>query len=81
MVNKVRLKNGTDHLPFLDTIQWLPVRKKPIIEDAWEMPADFKVETLEGTLQGKEGDYLLKGVRGEMYPIKKAIFEETYDIL
>jgi len=81
MVNKVRLKDGTDYLSFLDTIQWLPVIKRPIIVDAWEMPADFEVETLEGTLQGKAGNYLLKGVQGELYPIKKAIFEESYDIL
>ena len=81
MQNKVRLKDGTDYTPFLDTILWLSVRKKPIIVDAWEMPADFEVDTLEGTHQGKAGDYLLKDIRGELYPVKKEIFEETYDIL
>ena len=27
------------------------------------------------------GDYIIKGVQGEYYPIKPDIFEQTYDIL
>lgn len=38
----------------------------------------FTVQTLEGELTGKAGDYLATGVRGEQYPIDKDIFEETY---
>lgn len=26
-----------------------------------------------------EGDYIIKGVRGEFYPCQKDIFEETYE--
>ena len=26
-----------------------------------------------------EGDYIIRGVRGEFYPCKKNIFEETYE--
>jgi hypothetical protein len=45
------------------------------------MQEPFRVETLEGTLEGKAGDYLMIGVRGEMYPCAKEIFEETYDFI
>lgn len=39
------------------------------------------IETLEGTLEAKLGDYIIKGVKGEFYPVEKSIFEETYDIV
>ena len=37
------------------------------------------VYTLEGTMTGAVGDYLIKGVRGEFYFCAKDIFEETYE--
>lgn len=39
----------------------------------------LKIETLEGTMKANVGDYIIKGVRGELYPCKKDIFEETYE--
>ena len=41
--------------------------------------ADFEVETLEGLMKGKKGDYLMRGVEGEYYPCDRAIFEKTYE--
>ncbi len=35
--------------------------------------------TLEGVMQASEGDYIIKGVKGEFYPCRKDIFEETYE--
>jgi hypothetical protein len=37
------------------------------------------VLTLEGSMTGRIGDYLIKGVRGEHYFCAKEIFEESYD--
>jgi hypothetical protein len=37
------------------------------------------VLTLEGTMTGAVGDYLIKGDRGEHYFCAKDIFEETYE--
>lgn len=37
------------------------------------------VITLEGSMFFDEGDYIIKGVRGEFYPCQKDIFEETYE--
>ena len=41
----------------------------------------FEVETLEGTMRGEIDDYLVRGVQGELYVIKKDIFEQTYDVI
>lgn len=38
------------------------------------------IYTLEGTMEAKIGDYIIKGIKGEFYPCKPDIFEETYDI-
>lgn len=37
------------------------------------------IKTLEGTMIGNIGDYIIKGVQGEYYPCKPDIFEKTYD--
>jgi len=40
---------------------------------------DFDVKTLEGTMAGRRGDYIIRGVKGELYPCKPEIFELTYE--
>lgn len=55
--------------------------KKPIPIRCVQIHEPFTVETLEGALIGKAGDYLMIGVRDEMYPCDKDIFEETYELL
>lgn len=37
------------------------------------------IPTLEGTHVAREGDYIIKGVKGEFYPCKPDIFEQTYE--
>ncbi|MNO78419.1 hypothetical protein D3C76_695550 [compost metagenome] len=37
------------------------------------------IETLEGTMTVSDGDYIIKGVQGELYPCKPDIFEQTYE--
>lgn len=37
------------------------------------------VETLEGTISAREGDWIIEGVKGEFYPCKPDIFEATYE--
>ena len=39
------------------------------------------VPTLEGNHYANVGDYIVKGVRGEFYPVRKDVFEETYEIV
>ena len=35
--------------------------------------------TLEGDMRGNKGDYIIKGLRGELYPCKTDIFEKSYE--
>lgn len=37
------------------------------------------IHTLEGDMVANEGDYIIKGVKGEFYPCKEEIFLETYE--
>lgn len=56
--------------------QW---RKRPVIITAQRMHEPFEVVTLEGTMQGGAGDWLITGVNGEQYPCKDEIFRKTYE--
>jgi hypothetical protein len=37
------------------------------------------VVTLEGNMTARKGDWIIKGVKGELYPCKPDIFEMTYE--
>lgn len=39
------------------------------------------IPTLEGTMTANYGDWIIKGVKGEFYPCKPDIFDETYMIV
>jgi hypothetical protein len=56
-------------------------KKKPLIVHACQINEPFQVQTLEGTMTGKAGDYLIIGVDGEKYPCAREIFEKTYDFI
>lgn len=35
--------------------------------------------TLEGTMTARDGDWIIRGVKGELYPCKPDIFAATYE--
>lgn len=37
------------------------------------------INTLEGKMHVSKGDYVIKGIKGEFYPCKPDIFEDSYD--
>lgn len=37
------------------------------------------IPTLEGVMKANVGDYIIRGVQGELYPCKPDIFEATYE--
>lgn len=45
------------------------VTRKPIIE----------IVTLEGKFAATQGDWIIRGVKGEFYPCKPDIFDQTYN--
>ena len=44
-------------------------------------PSDYwcEIKTLEGIMRGNCGDYIIMGIKGELYPCKPDIFVETYE--
>ena len=38
-----------------------------------------EINTLEGIMRGEKGDWIIRGVKGELYPCKPDIFEATYE--
>ena len=38
------------------------------------------IKTLEGTMIAYTGDYIIRGINGEIYPCKPDIFEKTYEL-
>lgn len=39
----------------------------------------IEIRTLEGEMIAKEGDFIIRGVEGEIYPCKQNIFRKTYE--
>jgi hypothetical protein len=37
------------------------------------------IPTLEGEMTASLGDYIIKGIQGELYPCKPDIFKQTYE--
>jgi len=56
--------------------------KRPIVIQAKKINEDFRVNTLEGNYkQGKAGDYLMRGIDGELYICDGPIFDKSYDFV
>lgn len=45
------------------------------------IPGHFKIYTAEGIMRAQEGDWIIKGIKGEFYPCKPDIFEATYELV
>ncbi len=68
--------------------EWKKARKRPVVVEFREVHGDEEqVETLEskghdGVLTAHaEQDFIIRGVNGEIYPIKKDIFWKTYEVI
>lgn len=52
--------------------------KKPVVVEAYQVFEEVEIETLEGVMKASPGDWIVKGINGEKYPVKPDIFEKTY---
>ena len=60
----------------LHDLQELNMRIRP---DFYEEKPVMIIPTLEGDHRASIGDFIIKGVHGELYPCKPDIFEKTYE--
>ena len=64
--------DGTDK-----SIEWL--LPELIIGEVGRSCTRLHIKTLEGVMDANVGDYIIRGVNGELYPCKPDIFEQTYE--
>ena len=42
-------------------------------------PSSIVIKTMEGNMTASEGDWIIRGIKGEFYPCKPDIFAATYE--
>ncbi len=71
-------RNKIDPPPFLgEVIQRGTVTLRPTENGT----AIIYIETLEGRMKASPLDWIVKGPKGELYPVKPDIFEMTYEAI
>ena len=65
---------GPYSAPSIELMMFLEGSGATLTEDGIIIP------TLEGDHLARVGDYIIRGVQGELYPCKPDIFEQTYDL-
>ena len=75
----------------IEAVQWDQFRETNDIVDAWAgkplaCRCDYRegspfllIPTLEGEMEAAGGDWIIRGIKGEIYPCKPDIFAATYD--
>jgi hypothetical protein len=59
-------------------------RKKPVVIEAYQFsgPGEhLTIHTLEGDMRADLGDWIIRGIKGELYPCKDEIFRATYELV
>jgi hypothetical protein len=54
-------------------------RKKPVVIQAYQTEVAMDIPTLEGVIHASPGDWVITGVKNEIYPCKPDIFALTYE--
>lgn len=49
------------------------------ISGVGEGTTTIRIRTLEGEITASEGDWIIRGIKGEHYPCRPDIFEATYE--
>jgi hypothetical protein len=68
-----KLTDGKPEGTFLDK------DNKPTKECSANTTIGMLIPTLEGVMVARQGDFIIRGVNGELYPCKPDIFEKTYE--
>jgi len=70
----------------IDAIQWtggnfesISVFAAQTGKEITQDGSELIIPTLEGDHEASLGDWIIRGVKGEIYPCKPDIFEATYD--
>ena len=83
-IEAIQLKedNIIEVFNFLDETNYKETKSAEELEDFSQMMLKqgyIEIETLEGMMIANFGDYIIKGIKGEFYPCKPDIFQQTYE--
>jgi hypothetical protein len=70
-----KLEDGKPQGTFIDA------EGKPMPNNEWSEIIGLMIPTLEGLMIGIQNDWIIRGVKGELYPCKPDIFEATYEVV
>lgn len=80
--------SGENHREMFDfltnyenTIEYMQTSGENFYIDHNKVQGGLIIKTLEGEHIANIGDYIIKGVKGEFYPCKPDIFEQTYEMV
>lgn len=72
-----------DGCPFSDVPEWLAAALRDgrivAVTPGHTDYAEWEIRTLEGTMLASPGDWIIRGVEGEIYPCKPSVFATTYE--
>ena len=63
----------------IDNTKFEKYTKIPVTIEAYQTDEEIEIETLEGIMKANKGDWIIKGVKGELYPCKPDVFDMTYE--
>lgn len=63
----------------IQNLDFAEYRKKPVVVRAAQATHSGVIHTLEGIMAFHPGDWIIQGVKGEIYPCRDDIFQATYD--
>lgn len=70
----------TDSTNIVDLYDWSNDQIE-LVFDTESLEKRLYVNTLEGDILVNTGDYIIKGINGEVYPCKPDIFHKTYELV
>ena len=79
VIDAIRYNGWAKTLIFSECPTWLNTATDGNVIFLDESDEVLKINTLEGCMSLSEGDYLIRGVKGEIYPCKSDIFEMSYE--
>ena len=65
----------------IDESKFKRYKKISVVIEAYRTETEETIETLEGVMKANKGDWIIKGVKGEIYPCKPDVFDMTYEEL
>ena len=68
----------------IEAVQWFKIGDHPAVHVDELSPTGFGIWTLENTSLKHEvtpGDWIITGVKGEHYPCKPDVFDQTYELV